>query len=106
MAFTAAIVHLMRECSGMGMMDCKAAAVFADERLGGDYVTALLMADANKLAVNIRSRDPAVSDKHARLRWNFAHAVGLRDSKISSPDWSRLAEINGPFFEGPLPDDR
>ena len=88
------VVKLMREASGFGMMDCKAALAEARTHHGGDLVVALLARHANQYAVNIRSRDPAVSDAEARRRWNLAHAIGSRaDTVARGGAWAELDRL-------------
>lgn len=93
---TAELVYLMREASGMGMMECKDAAVYAIDKLNGDFALALLMRSANGYAVMIKSRDPKVTNKQARDRWNLGHALGLREDIAETSDaWRRLVERSG-----------
>lgn len=97
-AVTADLVHLMRDASGLGMMRCKEAADMAATRLDGDFALALLIVDAHSLAVNVRSRDPAVADAEARWRWDLAHARARRAHIAShSPAWARLVSLSGDF---------
>lgn len=88
---TAELVHTMREASGIGMMDCKAAAELALKDLHCDFVLALRMRHYHALAVNIGSRDPAVSPARARRQWDAANALGDRDDLVAKHDaWRRL----------------
>jgi hypothetical protein len=91
----AQLVRLMREASGMGMMDCKAVLGVARRDYGGDLVLALLARDANALAVNIRSRDPVVSDAEARRRWNEGRARGRRADVVARGGaWAELDRLS------------
>lgn len=95
---TADLVRLMNAASGLGMMDCKAAAERAVAELDGDYVVALLARHAHGFAVMIRSRDPAVSDAQARTRWDLDHALGEREARVSGGGaWERLDGMSGRF---------
>lgn len=93
---TAPLVHLMREASGLGMMDCKAAAELAIAEYDADFVLALGIRNAASYAVRIGSRDPRISAQEARRRWNVAHALDARDSMAARSDaWRRLDELSG-----------
>ncbi len=89
------IIRLMREASGLGMADCRAALLYAETHLQGDFVLALLVRDAASFAIGIRSRDPAISDREARARWNLDHARRRRDSiAASTEDWKTLDALS------------
>jgi len=95
---TAPLVHLMREISGCGMMDCKAAAEEAIARYDADFVLAVGILNAKAYAVMIRSRDPDVTDAEARRRWNVADAMGRRRHFAESTDAGRrLDELSGRY---------
>jgi len=99
---TAELVHVMREASGLPMMRCKEIADDARLNLHGDFVTALLAADANTLAVKINSRDPSVSDVVIRRRWNLARALGRRDDMVARHEtWARLDAMSNRFRGDP-----
>lgn len=88
------LIHLMREASGFGMMDCKAALAEARQNHDGDMVLALLCRRANQFAVRVGSRDPAVSDSEARRRSNLGHALGDRERMVGQGGaWAELDRL-------------
>lgn len=90
---TAEIIHLMRAASGYGMMDCKEAAQYAVDKLNGDFALGMLMKSADGFAVMIKSKDPKISDRQVRERWNLAYAQGERQNVAErSPEWALLVE--------------
>jgi hypothetical protein len=93
MKVTAAIVHQMREASGLGMQTCREAAIHAETHLGGDVVLALIYADVNAFAVSIKSRDPAVSDADARRAHMLALAENRRADMLRQPAWALLSDM-------------
>ena len=92
---TAQIVHVMRDASGLSMMQCRDAAHDAVANLSGDFVLALLVADANGLAVAIRSKDPAADQALLRRDWNIRHAgISRADISQRSDAWRRLDAVS------------
>lgn len=92
----ASLVKLMREAGGVSMPRAHEIAKDAAANLSSDFVLALLAADAHGLAVNIRSRDPAVTDQQARRGWDLQRAVSQRSERIRSSDaWARLDRLSG-----------
>ena len=90
-----AIIRLMREASGMGMMDCKNAFEDARDNLDGDLVVALLVRDAHGLAVNVRSRDPQGDHVAARRRWDIGQATGGRAAAVARGGaWAELDRLS------------
>lgn len=93
MTVTAAIVHQMREASGLGMRACTKAAIHAERDLGGDIVLALIYADVNAFAVTIRSTDPTVSAEEARRTHMLALAESRRADMLRQPAWALLSDM-------------
>lgn len=93
------IVRAIRAAGGMSMMQAKAAMQLADARFGGDYVLTALMHDAHGLAVNVGSRNPAVSDAEARMAWDVAMARSRRDA-MTGDAWDALRRISKSIHQG------
>lgn len=93
MKVTAAIIHQMREASGLGMQACREAAIHAERDLGGDVVLALIYADVNAFAVTIKSHDPAVTAAETRRTHMLALAESRRADIMERPEWALLSSM-------------
>ena len=97
---SAPLVHLMREISGGGMMDCKRAAEQAIERYDGDFVLALGVIHAHGLAVMVKSGYPKVSDAEARRRWDVAYARDIRANIVHRSEAGRALNAISGVYKG------